>query len=73
MAERPEKNVAVTGGDPVRLAWNVDEAAGIIGISRRHLYEFIRTGELRSVKIGTRRLVRHSDLVAFVQGLEEAA
>jgi hypothetical protein len=37
MAERPEKNVAVTGGDPVRLAWNVDEAAGIIGISRRHL------------------------------------
>jgi excisionase family DNA binding protein len=58
---------------PLRLTLNVEEAARIIGISRRTMYELIRTGELCSVKIGSRRLIRHSDLEAFVQGLEGAA
>lgn len=32
-------------------------AARILGIGRTKLYELIETGELRSLKIGTRRLI----------------
>lgn len=39
------------------------------GLSRTKVYELIRTGELPSVKVGTRRLVRSADLHGFVADL----
>lgn len=56
-----------------RLGYSVEEAGELIGISRRTLYELIRTGELGSVKVGNRRLVRHSDLELFLIELGEVA
>jgi excisionase family DNA binding protein len=56
----------------VKLAYSVDEAGEMIGISRRKLYELLLSGQLASVKIGSRRLVRHADLEAFVAGLDAA-
>lgn len=56
-----------------RLAYGVEEAATMIGVSRRTCYELMTAGQLRSVKLGRRRLIRHSDLVAFVDALDEAA
>jgi excisionase family DNA binding protein len=35
----------------------VDEAARLLGIGRSLAYDLIRTGRLRSIKIGSRRLV----------------
>jgi excisionase family DNA binding protein len=35
----------------------VEEAARLLGIGRSTTYDLIRTGRLRSVKIGKRRLV----------------
>lgn len=35
----------------------VEEAAQLLGIGRSLAYELIRTGRLRSIKIGSRRLV----------------
>ena len=55
-----------------RMAWSVDEAASLIGISRRLLYELLRSGQLRSVKIGSRRLIRQQDLERFLEELEAA-
>lgn len=55
-----------------KLAFSVEEAADIIGISRRTIYELIRTGDLGSVKIGSRRLIRQSDITRFLDGLEAA-
>jgi excisionase family DNA binding protein len=37
------------------------------------LYSLLRDGSLRSVTIGTRRLVPHSELEAYVARLLEAA
>ncbi len=55
-----------------KLAYSVEEAADLIGISRRTIYELIRTGDLGSVKIGTRRLIRKTDLTQFLDDLEAA-
>ena len=55
----------------VQLAYSVPDAAAMIGISRRTCYELMTSGQLRSVKLGRRRLVRHSDLVAFVDALDD--
>jgi excisionase family DNA binding protein len=54
-----------------RLAYPVTEAAELIGVSRSQLYELFSTGEVTSVKIGARRLVRHEALVAYLDRLEE--
>ena len=62
-----------TVGQLTRLAYSVEEAAAIIGISRRTVYELLRTGQLRSVKIGSRRLIRHTDLERFIDELDAVA
>lgn len=40
-----------------RLAYSVDEAARLTGLSRDLLYDQMRRGNLRYVKIGRRRLI----------------
>ena len=56
-----------------RLTYSVVEAAAVLGISRRSVYELLGSGSLRSVKIGNRRLIRHADLERFVAELEDVA
>ena len=43
--------------DVPALLYRVDEAAVALRLSRSVLYELIRTGQLRTVKAGRRRLV----------------
>ncbi len=61
--------------EAVRLAWSVEEAAVLIGISRRKMFDLVRYREVRSIKIGGRRLIRHVDLEQFLADLasKEAA
>ena len=74
MATKPNPTTPVVSvGDPPKLAFDVNEAAGMLSISRRTLYELLRSGELRSIKIGSRRLVRMSDMTEFLQNHEDAA
>jgi len=56
----------------LKLAYSVPEAAELLSICRRTCYELMTSGRLRSVKLGRRRLVRHSDLVAFVESLADS-
>ncbi len=56
-----------------RLAWSVAEAAEIIGISQRKMFDLIRDGSVHSIKVGGRRLIRHVDLERFVDGLADVA
>ena len=56
-----------------RLTYGVDEAAEILGIGLTLAKELVRTGELRSIKIGRRRLVAWADLEAFVDRRRDAA
>ncbi len=53
----------ITGDRPVeRLAYSVDEAAAITGLSRDLLYDEMRTGRLAYLKIGRRRIITRQHL-----------
>ncbi|MBB6350293.1 helix-turn-helix domain-containing protein [Nonomuraea muscovyensis] len=59
------------GISPVLL--RPEEAAECLGIGRTKIYELIRSGALRFVRIGTLRRVPASALTEFVAHLEEEA
>lgn len=56
-------------GAPRRLAYTVEEAARIVGVSRSLLYEEIRDGRLPVRKLRSRTLVRRLDLAAWLRRL----
>jgi len=49
-----------------RLAYSVNEAARLTGLSRDLLYDQIRRGNLRYLKIGRRRLITRQHLEQFL-------
>ena len=63
-----DNSVAATSQDPHggRLAYSVDEAARITGLSRDLLYDEMRRGNLASIKIGRRRLITRQHLEQFL-------
>ena len=56
-----------------QLLYKVEQASGILQLSRATLYEKIATGEIRSVKIGSSRRIPRSELEAYVSRLGEQA
>ncbi len=56
-----------------RLALSVDEAARALGVSRRHIYMLFELAELRSFTSRRRRLVRVSELEAYIERRERGA
>ena len=67
----PDRDVAaadhpgqdMSGG---RLAYSVDEAALLTGLSRDLLYDEMRRGNLTYVKVGRRRLITRQHLNQFL-------
>jgi excisionase family DNA binding protein len=59
--------------DVVPLLYRVDEAAAALRLSRSSVYKLIRSGQLRSVKQGRRRLVPVIALAEYVASLGGAA
>ena len=49
------------------------EVAKTLKVSRSTVYQLMARGELKSVHVGTRRLIRRSDLESFIESLEEAS
>lgn len=58
---------------PRRGCLGVEDAARILKVGRSTVYDLIRSGRLRSIKIGRRRLVPRSALDALIDGDGEAA
>ena len=54
------------------VLYGVDEAAEALRLSRSLLYELIRSGRLRTVKQGRRRLVPVSAIAEYVNSLDGA-
>jgi excisionase family DNA binding protein len=54
----------VAGGDNSTMV-SISEAAARLGLGKTKLSELIRTGDLPSVKVGHRRLLRPADLEEF--------
>jgi len=48
------------------LAYSVDDAAQVIGLSRSKIYELFDTGELQPVKVGRRTLIERGELERFL-------
>jgi excisionase family DNA binding protein len=57
--------------DSRRVLITVDEAARRLSIGRSHIYEQMRRGSLRSVRIGRSRRILERDLDDFVEQLLE--
>ena len=57
------------GPDPAaeRLAYSVDEAARLTGLSRDLLYDEMRRGNLAYIKVGRRRLITRQHLQQFLE------
>ena len=50
-----------------RLAYSVEEAAESLGIGRTAVFGLVRSGVIRSFKLGKRRLISDSALREFVE------
>lgn len=55
-----------------RLAVSPAEAARMAGIGRTKLYQLMGAGEIASLKLGSRRLIRVSEIEAFLDRLAAA-
>jgi excisionase family DNA binding protein len=55
-----------------RLALSVEEAAGLLGISRALAYELVNRGELPAVRLGRRIVVPRAGLEALLAGAGSA-
>ncbi len=58
---------------PVPLSVSVEEAARLLGLGRSNLFKLMESGELRSVKVGSRRLVPRRALEEFLAGHDVSA
>ena len=71
MTELSDKTTRANG--PQRLAVSPSDAARLAGIGRTKLYEALGSGVLPSFKIGTRRLVRVSEIEDWLKRLQAAS
>lgn len=55
------------------IAFSVRDAVTYSGLSRSRLYELMTAGEIASLQVGGRRLIRRESIDAFFAKLAEAA
>ena len=61
LAERPA---------PAPLSVSVDEAARLIGVGRSKMFALVQSGDVRSVRVGARRLVPTRALEEFLENYD---
>jgi excisionase family DNA binding protein len=66
-------NESIAAGRVVPVLYRVDEAAEALRLGRTAVYELIRCGALRTVKVGTRRLVPVEAVREYVASLADGA
>ena len=60
----------VTTRNEERLVWTVEEAAGLLGISRAHAYDLVARGELPHLRLGRRFVVpKHAIEALFARAI----
>jgi excisionase family DNA binding protein len=53
-------------------AYTVEQVAEILHVGRDKVYYLLRTGQLRSIKIGKLRRITNIHIVEFISSLEES-
>lgn len=56
-----------------KLLFSIAEAATALGLGRTSVYNFINSGDLKTVKLGTRTLIKVSSLEALINKSEKGA
>jgi len=56
-------------GDPLLLT--INQVAGLLNLGRTKTYEIVRSGKIRSLKVGSRRLIRREDVEFYVKQVAE--
>ena len=64
---------STTHNDPSPLSNSLDRAAARLGLGKSMLYVYINSGELRSFKVGKRRLVLETELQRFLAKISGGA
>lgn len=59
-------------GDSHQVAYRVRHAAELVDLSERQMWEYVRTGEIASFKIGTARRIPRAALIAFIERMRAA-
>jgi excisionase family DNA binding protein len=54
------------------LAYSINEAVALLPIGRSSLYNLIGSGELRTVKLGGRRVIPAGELVALLDKFDDS-
>jgi excisionase family DNA binding protein len=62
----PNTDISISPSIFVPLAYSIADAVKATGIGRTTLYSLIKHGDLPTVKIGARTLIRHVDLQGLV-------
>jgi excisionase family DNA binding protein len=65
--------VAARGGETTLRAYTVEQVAEILHVGRDKVYGLLRTGQLRSIKIGKSRRITGEHLAEFIAALEKAS
>ncbi|GAA2119583.1 helix-turn-helix domain-containing protein [Actinomadura napierensis] len=63
--------ITAANGAAEPLLWKPEQAAVMLGIGRTKVYDLMRTGALRSVRLGGSRRIPATALADFVAQLEE--
>jgi excisionase family DNA binding protein len=67
--ELPHYQPTTRGGDYLQ-AYTVEQVAEMLHIGRDKVYYLLRTGQLRSIKIGNSRRITNQQLAQFIAALE---
>lgn len=54
------------------LVYDIKEALEVLPVSRATLYQLMKAGEIRRIKIGRRTFIKHEELERFVAQMERA-
>jgi excisionase family DNA binding protein len=54
-------------------AYTVEQVAEILHVGRDKVYYLLRTGQLRSIKIGKLRRITNTHIAEFISSLEESS
>ncbi len=51
---------------PLRPVLSAKEAADLLGVSRSHIFRFLRDGTLTRIKVGGRTLIRRAEVEGLI-------
>ena len=69
-ALQPPQQAARAAEEVLPRLNQIEVAAERLGVGRSKVYELMGSGQLRSVKLGKRRLIPESALIAFIDSLQ---